>query len=340
MKTRSTLLLSRLPALALLLAVFLAGCGKKEDPAKVLRVGFFPNITHAQAIIAQQMEAEGKSWYAPRMPAGVTLRWLPFNAGPTAMESLLIESIDVSYVGPNPALNAYVRRGGKDIRQLTGSATGGSALVAQPELALSPVPQAADFKGKKIGTPQYGNTQDVACRVWLVKGGLKVHKTGGEAAIVPMQNPELVQLFGQKDIDAAWTVEPWVSRLVAKGGKIVPVKRDFPDITTLIATCERTLQTQPVLVRAFVKAHGELTDWMNKNPDAALGYLHRGLERLTGTKLDAKLVASAFKNITFTTKVDRASMRAFVDDAFSIGMFETKEKPDLVNFFHEENTEK
>ncbi|MDR2845344.1 MAG: ABC transporter substrate-binding protein [Puniceicoccales bacterium] len=328
--------ISSRPAVAFLCFLFcaFAGCERDgTDAAKPLRVGFFPNITHAQAIIAQQMEVEGRSWYASRMPADTRIEWAVFNAGPTAMEQLLIGAIDLSYVGPNPALNAYANTAGRDVRQLAGAARGGSALVVQPELNAT---KPADFAGKKIGTPQFGNTQDVACRSWLVKGGLKIHTTGGDAQVIPTQNPELVQIFGQKNLDAVWTVEPWVTRLVRDyGGKIV--LEQPRDITTLLVTGESALGTRAGAVAAFRQAHVELTAWINAHPDEAAVCLHRGLERITKTRIDPTLVATAFKRITFDATVDRAAMQTFVDDAFAIRML--KARPDLENFFrHADDT--
>ncbi|MDR2862289.1 MAG: ABC transporter substrate-binding protein [Puniceicoccales bacterium] len=321
--------------LALLFLAVVVGCDSDNKAKSVtpLRVGFFPNITHAQAIIARQMEAEGRDWYAKRLPGSVRVEWFAFNAGPTAMEQLLIGTVELSYVGPNPALNAYANTGGRDIRQLVGAAQGGSALVVQSDSNAS---TPGDFVGKKIGTPQFGNTQDVACRSWLIKGGLKILTTGGDAQVIPSQNPELVQNFGQKHIDAAWTVEPWVTRLVRDyNGKIVLEQPG--DITTILVASEKTMRERREIADAFSKAHAELTAWIKANPDEAAASLHRGLERITRTKLDPDLVATAFKRITFSTEVNRPAMQAFVDDAFAIGML--KSRPNLDNFFRHAPTE-
>jgi len=113
-------------------------------------------------------------------------------------------------VGPNPALNAYARSRGEEIRVIAGAVNGGSALVVQPDGRLT---KPADFRGKRIATPQLGNTQDVSARAWLVSGGLRITQTGGDAQVVPTANPDQLSLFQSKQLDAVWTVEPWVSRL-------------------------------------------------------------------------------------------------------------------------------
>ncbi len=309
------------------IAVFSGWLRTERATTHALRVGFFPNVTHAQAIIAQQMAFEGNDWYSSRLPGHLPVAWYPFNAGPSAMEALIIGTTELSYVGPNPALNAYVRTKGREIRQLAGSAQGGSALVVQPDIAAQ-TPE--DFRGRTIATPQFGNTQDVACRSWLIKGGLNITTTGGDAQVLPIQNPDMVQSFGQKSIDAAWTVEPWVSRLERNfRGKIVFEQPN--DITTILTTSERAWQEKPEIIQAFSSAHHELTLWIQSHPDEAVGYLHRGLERITRTRLDRELIAAAFSRIHFTDTVDRPATQRFVDDAYAIGMLAAN--PNLDRFF-------
>src|SRR6185437_7023196 len=147
----------------------------------VLRVGHFPNITHAQALVAHALTRQGKGWFEQRLP-GVTVQWYVYNAGPAAMEAMIAKSTDLTYVGPNPALNVYAKSGGTEARVVAGAAEGGSALVVQADANSK---SAADFRGKKIATPQLGNTQDVAARSWLIAGGLRITQTGGDAQVIP-----------------------------------------------------------------------------------------------------------------------------------------------------------
>src|SRR3984893_4478030 len=176
----------------------------------VIRVGHFPNITHAQGLVAHNLSRQGKGWFEARLGPGVEIQWFTYNAGPSAMEAIFAKSIELTYVGPGPALNAYAKSQTEEIRIIAGAANGGAALVVQPAENLK-VP--ADFKGKKIATPQLGNTQDIACRAWLTSGGLKITQLGGDAQVLPTQNPDQLGLFKAKKIDAVWTVEPWLSRL-------------------------------------------------------------------------------------------------------------------------------
>src|SRR5256885_3082288 len=123
-----------------------------------IRVGHFPNITHAQGVVAHALSRQGKGWFEQRLGPGTKIEWFPYNAGPSAMEAIFASSIDLTYVGPSPALNAYVRSKGEEIRLLAGSARGGAALLVRPEANLE---KPSDFKGKKLATPQLGNTQDI-----------------------------------------------------------------------------------------------------------------------------------------------------------------------------------
>jgi hypothetical protein len=120
-----------------------------------IRVGYFPNITHVHALLARNFERHGRSWFAPRLGPGIKVEWFAYNAGPSTMEAIFAESLDLTYVGPNPAINAYARSNGKEVRVIAGAVNGGSALVVQPDSGLA---KAADFRGKRIATPQFGNT--------------------------------------------------------------------------------------------------------------------------------------------------------------------------------------
>src|SRR3954453_4816314 len=147
---------------------------------KVVRVGHFPNVTHAQGLVAHALTRQGKGWFEERLGAGTKIEWFVYNAGPSAMEGVFAKSIDLTYVGSAPALNAYTKANGEEIRLIAGAANGGAGLVVQPDQQLA---APADFRGKKIATPQLGNTQDVSCRAWLVSGGLKITQLGGYAQV-------------------------------------------------------------------------------------------------------------------------------------------------------------
>jgi NitT/TauT family transport system substrate-binding protein len=291
-----------------------------------IRVGHFPNVTHVQALVARGLERQGKGWFAPRLGSNVKIDWYSYNAGPSAMEAIFANSIDLTYVGPSPALNAYFRSKGEEIRVVVGAVNGGSALVIQPDSGLK---SPADFVGKRIATPQFGNTQDVAARAWLVKGGLKITQTGGDAQVVPTQNPDQLSLFKSKQLDAVWTVEPWVSRLeLEAGGKILVDERDA--ITTILVSSSKFLREQPDLVVRFVKAHRELTDWINANPAEAQNLLREELSAEMRSEVSAKLIAQAWGRIKVTADVAPAAFQSWVADAQKVGFL--RDSPDLSRF--------
>lgn len=288
-----------------------------------LRIGHFPNITHAQALVAHHLSREGKGWFEERLGNDTKIEWFVYNAGPSAMEAIFAESIDLTYVGPNPALNAHIKSRGDEIRIIAGAANGGAALVVQPDGKLS---KPADFKGKKIGTPQLGNTQDVAARAWLTKNGLKVTQLGGEAFVLPTQNPDQLSLFARKELDAVWTVEPWVTRLeMESGGRIFLEQKDA--ITTVLAARARVLKDQAALVGKFAKAHAELTAWINAHPDEAKKIVIAELEELTKAKFKPEIIEKAWSRLVFTTEISLPAIQALVAEAKSVGFL--KEANDL-----------
>ena len=289
----------------------------------IVRFGHFPNITHVQALVAHNLSRQGKGWFEERLGPGVEIQWFLYNAGPSAMEAIFANSIDLTYVGPSPALNAYAKAQGDEIRIVSGAANGGAALVIQSDSNLK-IP--SDFRGKKIATPQLGNTQDVAARAWLKKGGLRVTQLGGEAYVLPTQNPDQLSLFQQKQLDAVWTVEPWVSRLeLEAGGKVLVEERDA--ITTVLVSSVKFQKQQRALLTKIVQAHRELTDWIKANPEQAQRLVINELGEETKKAPSAELVAHAWGRILLSNEVSRESLHSFVENAKEAGFL--RQAPDL-----------
>ncbi|HZP60828.1 MAG TPA: ABC transporter substrate-binding protein [Opitutaceae bacterium] len=280
-----------------------------------LRVGYFPNITHAQGVIGSETTREGHGWFEQRLGPDVTLQWYPFNAGPSAMEAIFAGSIDLTYVGPNPALNAYIRSNGDEIRVLAGAAEGGAALVVR---AGGPIKAPADFRGKKIATPQLGNTQDVAARSWLKKQGFNITLIGGDAQVIPTANPDQLALFQQGQLDAVWTVEPWVSRLESEAkGRIFLEQNDA--VTTVLVASANLLKTRPELAEKFRAAHAELTAWINAHPAEAQKQVQAGLSADVHREMSIALIVHAWPRLHFTDQLSEKQFEALVADAQSVG---------------------
>ena len=260
---------------------------------QLVRVGYFPNVTHAQGVIGSHTTREKHGWFEQRLGPDVTIQWFPFNAGPSAMEAIFAGSIDLTYVGPNPALNAFIRSRGDEIRVLAGAAEGGAALVVAGNRQIA---KPEDFRGKRIATPQLGNTQDVAARAWLRKHGFKVTLTGGDVMVLPAANPDQLQLFQQGKVAGVWTVEPWVSRLeLDAGGKIFFEQRDA--VTTVLVSSVRFLKEHPALAEKFRAAHLEITAWINANDAEARALVRAGLTAEMHHEMSEALISSAWQRL-------------------------------------------
>ncbi len=299
----------------------------------VLRVGHFPNITHAQGVIGHGLTRQGNGWFEERLGPDVEVKWFVYNAGPSAMEAIFAKSVDLTYVGPNPAINAHLKSRGDEIRIVAGACSGGAALVVQPDGRIK---TDTDFKGKKIASPQFGNTQDVAARAWLQSKGLKITMTGGDALVIPTANPDQLTLFQKGDLDAVWTVEPWVSRLEleAKGKLYLDEKTLWPDgkyVTTHLVSSVRFLKERPQLLKKWIAAHVELTEWINKNPDEAKKLLNDEIKAETTRALPQVTLESAWKRLELTYDPVRASLLKSAEDAQRFGFI--KEKPDLSRIY-------
>ena len=303
MNTLNSLLSRSLRAVLLAALAFTGGCQKPKsttaDGQPVLRIGFFPNLTHATALVGlHETTTKGaQGWFESR--TGATIEWIPFNAGPSAIEALLAGTVDVTYVGPSPVINGYTRTGGADIRVLAGAARGGAALVVPKD---SKVTTAQDFRGKKIASPQLGNTQDVAARAWLRAGGLDVRPTGGDAFVVPTPNPDQLDLFQRGQLDGVWTVEPWVSRLeLEAGGKVLIEETDV--LTTLVAASVKTLAQKTDLTKKFLAAHEELTQKIATDGTWAKPLVNAALAKATTRAVPEPLLNRAWARLKFSTEV-------------------------------------
>jgi len=61
-----------------------------------VRFGHFPNVTHAQGVIAHAFSRQGKGWFEQRLGPNVDVQWFTYNAGPSAMEAIFAGSLDVT----------------------------------------------------------------------------------------------------------------------------------------------------------------------------------------------------------------------------------------------------
>lgn len=275
-------------------------------------------MTHVQALVARNMTRHGEGWFERYLP-GYTVKWYTYNAGPTAMEALFGRTADLTYVGPSPALNAYAVSAGREVRLLTGAVNGGAALLVAQDSGIS---KPADFKGRSIATPQLGNTQDVSCRAWLARNGLKCTlEGGGDCRVAPTPNSMQLQLMKQGELAACWTVEPWVTTLERLAGAQILVQE--PDVvTTVLAARVGWLKQHPQEAAAIIRAHCELTEWIINNPEKAQAHVVDELTMLTQAPMDPALVRSAWSRLKLTNAIDLNGLHQFVIDAQAAGLLD------------------
>jgi NitT/TauT family transport system substrate-binding protein len=295
----------------------------------VIRVGAFPNITHAQPMIGK-----ANSWFEKAMGPNVKVEWRSFNAGPSAIEALFAGAIDMTYVGPNPAINGYVRSNGEALRIVAGATSGGASLVVRGDSGIN---KAADFHGKHIASPQMGNTQDIALRAWLKSQGLKTRDKGGDVTVMPIANPDQLTLFLKKEIDAAWAPEPWASRLVheANGRVFLDERTLWPQgqfLTTELIVSTKFLQAHPDLVKKWLQAHVELTDWINGHVPEAKQILNQQIQKETGKALAAPVLDDSFRHLQVTYDPLRQQLLRAAQLAFDAG-FLGRQMPDLSRIY-------
>ncbi|MGN9812150.1 ABC transporter substrate-binding protein [Micromonospora sp. BQ11] len=296
-----------------------AACGDDSESAGggsgpvTLRLGYFPNITHAPAVVGVE-----KGIFAEKLGTGVKLETTTFNAGPSAIEAVFSGALDATYIGPNPTINAHSKSKGQAVRVVSGAASGGVALVVKPEITSW-----EQLRGKKIATPQLGNTQDVAIRYWLKEKGLKTTKEGGgDVQIVPQENSQTVETFNTGAIDGAWVPEPFVSRLVNAGGKVLVDERDlWPDrkfvITNLIVST-KFLKEHPDVVQKLVDGQVAANEFVNTKPDEAHQAIADHIGKITGKPLDLKLIKQAWPTLEFTNDPIASSLKAGLDHAVAV----------------------
>lgn len=317
-------------AVALVVLPSMLACGVAWAKDKtVIRVGYFPNITHSQALIGLANGA-----FQKQLGKAVEIQPVAFNAGPSVIEALFAGAIDLSYIGPNPAINGYIKSGGKALRVVAGATSGGASLVVRGD---SGIRSARDLAGKRIASPQLGNTQDVALRNYIVDNGLKAKERGGTVEVTPVPNPDQLTLFMKKAIDGAWAPEPWATRLVKEaGGRILVDERKlWPDgkfATALIIVSADFLDKHRDIVKDWLEAHVQLTKEIERNPGKALKTVNAELKRLTGKALDDDVIEQAFSRLDVTYDPLSSSLRKAAESAYDAGFLGTS-KPDLSKIF-------
>ncbi len=295
----------------------------------VMRVGAFPNITHPQA-----MAGKANGWFDKAMGPNVKIDWKSFNAGPSAIEALFAGQLDMTYIGPNPTINGYVRSQGEALKVVSGAASGGASLVVRNGSGIN---KPEDFHGKRVASPQMGNTQDVALRAWLKAHGMKPADKGGDVKVIPLANPDQLTLFLKGELDAAWAPEPWATRLILEGnGTLFLDERDlWPNrqfVVTNLIVSTKFLREHPDLVKKWLAANVELTDWIGGHGAEAKQLINDQIKKETGKALPPAVLNQAFGRMEVTYDPIRSSLLSSANAAFEAG-FLGRQKPDLSGLY-------
>ncbi|CUU55658.1 NitT/TauT family transport system substrate-binding protein [Parafrankia irregularis] len=290
-------------ALALTVAACSGDDGGSESVAAsgevtgTLRLGYFPNLTHAPALVGVE-----QGTFAKELGSGVKLAPSTFNSGTQEAEAILSGAIDAGFIGPNPAVNTFIKSRGEAIRIVSGVTSGGAALVVKPEIT-----SVDQLRGKTLATPSLGNTQDVALRYFLKKKGFETDtKGGGDVSIRPQDNSVTVDAFKSGAIDGAWVPEPTASRLVSEGGHVLVDEADeWPEtdgkfVTTVLLVRTDYLKKNPEIVERLITANINVINQLNDDPAAGQAAANEALKKLTGKPLADDVVSSAWKGLTFS----------------------------------------
>jgi len=311
--------------LVFILSLSISGWGQ----GTVIRVGAFPNITHPQAMVGK-----ANGWFEKALGSNAKIDWKSFNAGPSAIEALFSGAIDMTYIGPNPAITGYVRSQGEALRIVAGASSGGASLIVRND---SGIDKPEDFHGKKVASPQMGNTQDVALRAWLKAHGMKSADKGGDVQVIPLANPDQLTLFLKKELDAAWAPEPWATRLIREGnGRLFLDERDlWPQgqfVTAHLIVSTKFLREHPDLMKTWIRAHVELTDWINGHLPEAKKILKQQIQKETSKALSAGVLDEAFGRLQVTYDPIRNALLTSARSAYDAG-FLGRQMPDLSGMY-------
>jgi NitT/TauT family transport system substrate-binding protein len=312
----------RIPRLLIALPLILVACtgpAAGGDGSTVeLRLGYFPNVTHATAIVGVE-----NGIFQDKLGSGVTLTTQTFNAGGDVVEAIFNGGLDASYVGPNPALNAWAQSEGTAIKIISGATSGGAFLVVSADIT-SP----DQLAGKKLGSPQLGNTQDVALRAWLKEQGYTTDlEGGGDVSILPQANADILTAFSTGALDGAWVPEPWATRMIEEGGGHVLVdERDlWPEgefVTTQLMVSQEFLSAHPDVVKHLLEGQVEANQFVNENAAESQQVVATAIGELTGSELDPAILAAAWENLVFTDDPIASSLAESAAHAEEVGLLD------------------
>lgn len=303
--------------MALLAAACSSSQQRSEGSDDVLRLGIFPNLTHAPGYVALE-----EGFFDQTLP-GVEIQVTYFNSGSDAGAAITSGSIDATYIGPGPATALYLQPE-RNVAIVSGVTSGGASFVVRKGSGIS---SPADLVGKKIAVPGFGNTQDVALRTWLHEQDLEANDAGGEVDVLEVDNPELLGLFEAGHVDGAWEPEPYPSLLVSAG-----VAEPFVDeadlwpngafTTTVLLVNTTFMNAHPELVGGLVEANVKAIELIEDDPAAAKAAAQAGLVKAGAPSLEQAVVDEAWSRLTFTVDPVASSLAQGAENAYALGFLE------------------
>ncbi len=281
-----------------------------------IRVAFFPSIGHIIPIVGLEEKIFEKGIGEEKQ-----IETKLFDSGPQVIESIFSGSIDIAYVGPGPIINGFLKSDGKDIKILSGAASGGASFIIQPNSGLESL---ENFDGKRIASPQISNSQDVSLRHYLESHGLKSVEKGGTVFVLNISNPDIYTLFAKGDIDGAWVPEPWATILVQEldGIRLFNEEKLWPNeefASVLLIVRTKYLENNPETVQKWVESHKKTVTWINSNPDKSKSLFSNFLIDYMGKSLPTKIIDESFSNISITSDPIKNSVIIFAERADSLG---------------------
>ena len=281
-----------------------------------IRVAFFPSIGHIIPIVGLE-----EKFFEKGIGEEKQIETKLFDSGPQVIESIFAGSIDIAYVGPGPIINGFLKSDGKDIKILSGAASGGASFIIQPNSGLESL---ENFDGKRIASPQISNSQDVSLRYYLESHGLKSVEKGGTVFVLNISNPDIYTLFAKGDIDGAWVPEPWATILVQEldGIRLFNEEKLWPDeefASVLLVVRTKYLENNPETVQKWVDSHEKTVTWINSNPNKSKSLFSNFLIDYMGKSLPTKIIDESFSNISITSDPIKNSVIIFAERADSLG---------------------
>ncbi len=298
--------------LLLIAALWTSACGQKSDAEGQktnVRIAYFPNITHTQALVLKNQGTLETAWSDQ-----CNVSWTSFNAGPAEIEAIFAGEIDLGYIGPVPAINANVKSGG-DVKIISNATNAGAVFLTRKDSDIASV---EDLAGKNVAVPQLGNTQHLCLLSLLAENDLKPVDQGGDVSVSASSNADIVNLMDNGSIDAAVVPEPWGTIMEQKGSTEVLLDYDelflggdYP--TAVVIANGDFLADHPDLVQEFLDMHRDATLFIQDNPEQSQEIVNAEIESVTGKAIDSDIIASAFSRIEATETLNTEAIMAFAN---------------------------